>query len=154
MSKKEMDLFMKFIVSMAIACLVLMLGVATGYAQPVGEPAQPPRDGNGAPPRERADTATDLSKTLKLTPKQAPEVEAIISAERREMQAMREAMRAKADALHETTRQKLSKLLNAEQMGRYAEWREANRPPRPEGGPPPRRELNGGNVQPTTTQRR
>jgi Spy/CpxP family protein refolding chaperone len=125
-----MDLFMKFIVSMAIACCVVLLGVATAYAQPVGQ---------SAPPREGPPPTSDLTKTLKLTPKQVPEVEAILNAERKEMQSMREAMRAKADALHDATRQKLSKLLNAEQMGRYAEWREANRPPRPEGGPPPRR---------------
>ncbi len=123
MSKQEMTWFMRFVTTLAIAGCLLMVGVYSAYAQPAGQ-------------------SSDLAKALNLTPKQTPEVQAIIDAERREVQALREAMRAKMDALHDATNKKLAKVLNTEQMGRYAEWREANRPPRPEGGPPPRRDGN------------
>ncbi len=133
MSTKEMLWFRRSITTAAVAGCLFMIGIFSASAQP-------------APPYN------ELSTTLKLTTKQTPEVQAIVDAERREMQVLREAMRTKVDALHEATKQKLCKVLNAEQMGRYAEWREANRPPRPEGGPPPRR--GGGEELQAQSQRR
>jgi hypothetical protein len=115
----DVELLKQILGTVVCAVSIFLIGVLSAYAQPAG----PPRD---APP-----TPQDITKVLKLSAKQAPEVQAIIDAERREMHELREAMRAKADALHERTRQKLAKQLNAEQMGRFEEWREANRPPRP-----------------------
>jgi hypothetical protein len=136
----DIELLMQILRMLAAAFCVFQLIVLTAYAQPAGSP----RDANP--------TAQELSKLLKLSPKQAPEVQAIIDAERREMQELREAMRAKADALHERTRQKLAKQLNAEQIGRYEEWREVNRPPRPPPpeGRPPRDDRRSSDAGPTT----
>lgn len=120
----DVELLKQILRTTAVAFCIFLLGALSAYAQPAG------------PPREAPPTPQELTKLLKLSAKQAPEVQAIIDSERREMQALREATRAKADALHERTRAKLAKQLNAEQMGRYEEWREANRPPRP---PPQRR---------------
>ena len=129
MSKRQIAMCINFFTLIALAGCVFMIGFVSVYAQS--------SSALGGPPPERR-ASDDLAKTLKLTAKQSPAVEAIIAAERSEMHALREATRAKADAIQVNAKQKLAKLLNAEQLGRYEEWKQARRPPRPDGGPPRR----------------
>lgn len=129
LSKRQIALCMKFVTSIALAGCLFMIGIFSACAQAPTAPG-------GQPPERRV--PDDLAKTLKLTAKQSPAVEAIIDAERSEMRALREATRAKADAIQANAKQKLAKLLNAEQLGRYEEWKQANRPPRFDGGQPRR----------------
>jgi type IV secretory pathway VirB10-like protein len=139
-----------------MAAGVFGIGISISYATdlyhsaqsaPKSSPAQPGfikianKPGDGEPPRREprqeltrdSTSSAEFARALKLTPQQTTSVEAIINAERKSMQELRQSMRTKSEAIQSNTKQKLTKILNAEQLGRYEEWKEANRPPRPDG---------------------
>jgi hypothetical protein len=129
--------------TLAKTCLVIALatglsalGIASAYAQPPA--GGRPKDGASQAPDRNADKAAALMSSLKLSAQQAAAVKTILDADRAATDALRQEMRTKNEAVHATTKQKLAKILNAEQLGRYEEFKQANRPPRPEGEPPRR----------------
>ena len=89
---------------------------------------------------ELISAAADLLSTLKLNAQQTTSIKTILDADRAAFEELRQTMRTKSDALQVATKQKLAKILNAEQLGRYEEFKRANRPPRPQGEPPRRDE--------------
>ena len=111
----------------------LYLSGATGVAaQPAGGQANGAQDApRPAPPRPPR--TEELVKALGLNAQQATAVQGTLGAERDAMRALDEATRPQRDAIHAETRKKLAAALTAEQLKRYDDWREANRPPRPEG---------------------
>ncbi len=100
--------------------------------EPMGQPGSPP------PASHHAEKTMELLSSLKLNAQQSKAVKTILEEEQKAAEELRKAMRAKNDALHAATKQKLAKILNAEQLGRYEEFKQANRPPRPQGEPPRR----------------
>ncbi len=128
----------KACVVIALATGIYALGIASAHAQPPagGRPKDPALQGQG--PDHNADRTGALVNSLKLNAQQMASVKIIVDADRAASEELRQAMRTKIDALHATTKQKLAKILTAEQLGRYEEFKQANRPPRPEGEPPRR----------------
>jgi Spy/CpxP family protein refolding chaperone len=120
MSRKFVAPLISFFAAAFAAGGVFMMGVVAAHAQ-----AAPP----GPPPNGGPRTA-DISKALKLSAQQSESVQAIMDTERAAM----EELHKKRDAIAQATRQKLAKVLNAEQMGRFEEWQQAHRPPRPPQG--------------------
>lgn len=88
--------------------------------------------------RDRANTPRpprmdDLLATLQLTQQQTTTAQNALEAERTAMHALDDALRPQRDAIHDATRKKLAAALTPEQLQRYDDWRNANRPPRPDG---------------------
>ena len=92
------------------------MGVMAAYAQP-------------AAPPDAAQRAAEMAKALKLSSTQAASMKTILDAEQAAMQALR----TQRDTITRTTKQNLAKLLSAEQLGRFEEWKQTHRPPRPTG---------------------
>ena len=112
-----------FLLALAVfAGALFMFGTLSATAQPVGEGQRPPR------PEE-------MLKSLKLSGQQSTVVQNILDSERQAMMALNDSIRPQRDAIFQSTRKKLAATLTPEQLQRYDEWREANRPPRPNDGP-------------------
>ncbi len=103
-----------------------LFSITTVGAQTVGAAGR-----NNTPPRPpRID---DLLAGLQLTPQQTTAVQNTIDTERMAMRALDEALRSQRDAIHDATRKKLAAALTPAQMQRFDDWRNTNRPPRPDG---------------------
>ncbi len=132
-----------------IAVAVFGIGASTSFA------TDAIMSGHTDPTRNTGNT--EIARVLKLTPQQAASVQTLIDAERKAMHEMRESMRLNGDAIQSGTRQKLAKMLNAEQLGRYDEWKQANRPPRPNADrdrpPPPSQDAGQASTPPPAARR-
>jgi hypothetical protein len=128
----------------ALAASIYGISITSAIAQPqqaggrtkeqMGQPSSP----SPVPTSHHTEKMMELLNGLKLNAQQAKVVKAILAEDQKAAEELRQAMRTKNDALHEATKQKLAKVLNAEQLGRYEEFKQANRPPRPQGEPPRR----------------
>ena len=131
----------KIYVVFALATGLAIFVVADALAQPPANASLKDQAGQPPPPSDRnAHKTADLLSTLKLNAQQTTSIKTILDADRAAFEELRQAMRTKSDALQVATKQKLAKILNAEQLGRYEEFKRANRPPRPQGEPPRRDE--------------
>jgi hypothetical protein len=130
--------------ALALAISIYCIFVTSAIAQPqqtsgrVKEQTTQPGSPPPAPGGRNAENTLELLSSLKLNAQQSKSVKAILEEDQKAAEEMRQAMRTKIDALHAATKQKLAKVLNAEQLGRYEEFKQANRPPRPPGEPPRR----------------
>jgi hypothetical protein len=130
--------------ALSLAASIYGISITSAIAQPqqagghtkeqMGQPGSPPPAAAG----RNAEKTLELLSSLKLNAQQSKGVQKILEEEQKAAEELRQAMRAKNDALHAATKQKLAKILNAEQLGRYEEFKQANRPPRPQGEPPRR----------------
>ena len=119
------------------ASALFVFGTTTVGAQPSppgrGDAPRPPR-----PPPPRIDA---LLSALQLTAAQTISVQNTLNAERTAIRALDDALRVQREAIHSKTRVELAATLTPDQLKRYDEWREANRPPRPPNEPGRRSEM-------------
>ena len=94
--------------------------------------AQPsPAAGSDAPRPPRPPRIEELLNALRLTAAQTTVVQNTLNTERTAIRALDDSLRPQRDAIHLRTRGELALTLTPDQLKRYDEWREANRPPRP-----------------------
>ena len=119
------------------ASALFVFGTTTVGAQP-SPPGRGDLPRSQRPPPPRIDA---LLSALQLTAAQTISVQNTLNAERTAMRALDDALRVQREAIHSKTRVELAATLTPDQLKRYDEWREANRPPRPPNEPGRRTEM-------------
>lgn len=137
---KKIALHLIFMLALGVfACSLVLFGSLAVSAQPAARSGNAVNDGPRPPPME------EMMSFVQLNAQQITVVRNILDSERQAMNALNESIRPQRDAIHQSTRKKLAATLSAEQLQRFDEWREANRPPRPQG--------DAARERPTATQK-
>jgi len=141
---KKLVLQLMFMLALGVfAGSLCLFGSLSVSAQPAGPGGMPGINGERWPAR-----LDELMTSLKLSSQQATSTQNILDSERQSMRALDESIRPQRDAIRQATRKKLAATLTPEQLARYDEWREANRPPHPQDEPAGNRPAPKQNTRP------
>ncbi len=122
---KKIALHLMFMAALCVfACSLVLFGSLTAHAE------QATRPGNDGP---RPPQMEEMFSFVRLNAQQTTAVRNILDSERQSMNALNESIRPQRDSILQATRKKLAAALSADQLQRFDEWREAHRPPRPQG---------------------